>query len=76
MGNEVTLTFNYTTTVGLTAGNIRRIAIHELGHTYGLDHQAMTCGGDKAIMEQGNEKFGCSGSPPWDDDQDGVRQRY
>lgn len=74
--NEVTLTFNYSTVSGLTQQNIRRIAIHELGHTYGLHHDSMTCSGVPKVMETGTNKFNCSGTPPWADDQAGVKAIY
>ena len=37
-GNEVTIQNNMTTISGLSTQHLRRIAIHEMGRAYGLDH--------------------------------------
>jgi hypothetical protein len=53
------------------------VAIHELGHVYGLDHvEWMDCQGRPSIMQQGFQKFGCPGTPPWADDVIGVNNIY
>ena len=51
------------------------VAVHELGHAYGLDEEYMSCYSTPKVMEQGSEKWSlvgnCSSSPPWADDVNG-----
>ncbi|MBO9522045.1 MAG: hypothetical protein J7518_10960 [Nocardioidaceae bacterium] len=76
IGNEVKQKYNTRTTGSLSAENKKYVAIHELGHAYGLAHESMTCSSGPAVMEQGSEKFHCAGLPPWQDDQNGVIDKY
>lgn len=75
-GNEVVQRYNTRTTTGLSATNKAYVVVHELGHAYGLAHRSMTCSTGRSVMEQGEEKFSCAGSPPWADDQNGVIEKY
>lgn len=79
-GNHAAISINTQMMDSMTAYQQKLVMEHELGHAYGLDHVSMTCADDdalpKAVMEQGSGKFSCSGAAPWDDDQDGVRNKY
>lgn len=68
--HEGSITFNDAT---IPSGSYQKavVATHEIGHTYGLAHVSMTCGGTPQVMEQGSDKFSCSGNPPWPNDVDG-----
>jgi hypothetical protein len=76
VGNEVLVEMNTRTMSGLTASEKKYVMVHELGHAYGLWHQPMSCSQQPAIMEPGEEPFGCAGDPPWLDDREGVRAIY
>jgi hypothetical protein len=67
-GNETTVDFNARTMVGLSADESMIVAEHELGHSYGLDHQTTGC----YLMRQGEIKFTC-GSMPTSSDVSGAR---
>jgi hypothetical protein len=71
----VRLRYNTRTMNPLTPRQKWIVMAHELGHAYGLGHTSMACG-RPSVMEQGREKFGCPGSPPWRDDVDGVVRIY
>ncbi len=65
--HEGNITFN-DATMPAGASAKAHYAAHEIGHAYGLNHASMTCGGVPKVMEQGLEKVGCPGDPPWPDD--------
>lgn len=58
-GNEVDITFNTQTMDSLTARQKKLVAMHELGHAYGLDDTARGC----YVMKQGRYKFTCGTMP-------------
>lgn len=76
--NEVDLTINESTTGAglLTEEELSIVVVHELGHAYGLDHTNLTCATGPSVMRQGQAKFACAGTAPWNDDVDGVNERY
>lgn len=77
VGNEVTISFDTGDMSGLTAYQKKLVAIHELGHAYGLDHTTLTCSSPgPSVMRQGTGKFSCSGIAPWTDDRNGVHNKY
>lgn len=77
-GNNTNIVFNETQMNLLTSGQRKLVAMHELGHTYGLGHMPTGCSLTKSIMQQSQTKWTCgwSGTPPYSDDVDGVRAIY
>lgn len=75
VSNELTIQNNTRTISGFSAERLRRIAIHEMGHAYGLAHVTTACNGVTAVMN-GDAAPTCGGSAPWADDQNGVTARY
>jgi hypothetical protein len=75
VGDEVAIKFNKNHMDGTSTRGKWVTASHELGHALGLGHVSMTCSYAK-VMEQGTEKYGCSGNPPWTDDINGWENRY
>lgn len=72
----VQMQFNDRKMAGFTVRQKWVVATHELGHAYGLGHVNMNCAGRPSVMEQGEDKFGCPGTPPWADDVIGVNNIY
>lgn len=72
-GNEVSyLRFDTSDMSGLTTSQREKVAMHELGHTYGLGHVTSSyC----RVMEQGTDKFSCSNLPD-SDAVNGVNALY
>ena len=58
-GNEVKITFNNTQMRRFNDYQRKVIAMHELGHAYGLSHVTTYC----RLMKQGAEKFTCGTMP-------------
>jgi hypothetical protein len=69
------LTFNTRTMDSFSDRQKWVVAVHELGHVYGLDHTASSCN-RPSVMKQGEDKFSCPGTPPWNDDLTGVNNIY
>lgn len=44
------MTFNWGTMSGLSATEKKIIAIHEMGHSYGLAHSSLGCGANRPVM--------------------------
>jgi hypothetical protein len=72
-GNEVSyLRFDTSDMSGLATSQREKVAMHELGHTYGLGHVTSSyC----RVMEQGTDKFSCSNLPD-SDAVNGVNALY
>ena len=62
-GNEVQIEFNTRIMDGLTAHKKKIIAMHELGHAYGLDELYEGC----RLMRQSYQIFACLTAPTADD---------
>lgn len=70
-GNEVNIKFDTSDMSGLSATEKKIVAMHELGHAYGLGHVTSGC----HVMRQGTYKFTC-GTMPSSDDVSGVHSIY
>lgn len=73
--DEVAIELNQRTMADFTTAKRVKVTTHEIGHAYGLAHVSMSCG-YPAVMEQGTDKFGCSGTAPWEDDVIGWDALY
>ncbi|MBB4692719.1 matrixin family metalloprotease [Paractinoplanes abujensis] len=69
------LTFNTRTMDSLSERQQWVVAVHELGHVYGLAHTSSSCN-RPSVMKTGTDKFNCTGTPPWNDDITGVTNIY
>ena len=58
-GNEVRIDFNLVFMDDLTAHEKKIVAMHEIGHAYGLSDVTASC----RLMKQGDEKFTCAPMP-------------
>lgn len=70
-GNEVNIKFDTNDMSGLSANEKKIVAMHEIGHAYGLGHMQSGC----HVMRQGTYKFTC-GAMPSSDDVAGVHAIY
>ena len=72
-GNEVEYQFNTRVMDSYTSQNKKLIAIHEIGHAYGLDHVSSGCRLMREVLEQFNS---CGVAMPSADDVAGVNAIY
>ena len=72
-GNNVSITFNTHKMDRHTAKSKKNIAMHEIGHAYGLSHVSAGC---RLMREDINTINTCGKSMPTSDDVDGVIARY
>jgi hypothetical protein len=66
-------------TSGLSSYQLNLVVMHEFGHAQGLAHSSSTCSSsntNKKVMSQGTDKFSCTGTAPWADDENGVNAKY
>ena len=76
--NNQTMDFN--STAQLTGLSMSLVAMHELGHSYGLGHALNGCSdqhiGPAIMQPEATVNHKCGGSPPYADDVNGVNARY
>ena len=68
LGNEVDIKFNTDTMSGLSASDKSKVAMHEMGHAYGLDHVNSGC----VVMRKYLSQFKNCSPLPASGDVDGV----
>ncbi len=72
-GNEVELRFNTRTMASLSAADKKLVAMHEIGHAYGIDHVTSGC---RLMREHTNDYNSCGTDMPSADDLAGVAALY
>ncbi len=72
-GNEVELQFNTRVMNNLSATDKELVAMHEIGHAYGLDHVSSGC---RLMREELDDYNSCGSSMPTSNDIAGVHQIY
>lgn len=74
------LTVDFNSTAALAAGSMKLVAIHELGHAYGLGHVSNGCTdqhiGPAVMKSDATVLDPCGGNPPYADDVNGVNALY
>jgi hypothetical protein len=78
-GNETKNTFNMRTMADLSATEKKIVAIHEMGHSYGLAHSSLGCGANEPVMRSDATWVldNCGNSnAPYANDVAGVNAQY